>query len=249
MTKFNYSVLEINADKIQPKVPDDIVLSDHVVVLNYKTDWLIIQLDLLLSYPIIHIKNTDEDIISILLCLKTLRCMAIPTKVTFNSYDKDNEYSIEFKLDSGEIITFDERNYNLKRIQCKIQSLRSALIEYGDVKYLHHKIKDSILDLKSYYINNYDVNNKDITNLQFHPKTLVTLIQYVEKEKIKTTIIVGATSNIMNATGGYEPKKDKIDSYLAQIIDKLVEKDAFIMNSLLYCARILYPNSKALVMD
>ena len=43
--------------------------------------------------------------------------------------------------------------------------------------------------------------------------------------------------------------KDKIDNYLAQQIDKLVEKDAFIMQCLLYTARILYPNSKAIVMD
>jgi hypothetical protein len=78
---------------------------------------------------------------------------------------------------------------------------------------------------------------------------MVTLIQYIEKEKIKTTILIGYTSNIMNSTGGYEPKKDKIDSYLASMVDKLVEKDAFIMNCLLYTARILYPNSKAIVMD
>ena len=244
---FNYSILEVDVNKISSKVPDDITLSDHVVVFNYKTSWLVIQLDLLLSHPIIHIRNNDEYM-SILLCLKTLRCMAIPAKVLFDSYDKENQYHIEFKLESDESIIFDDRNQNLKRIQCKIQSLRSALIEYGDVKYLVHPF-DVNLKLKNYYLDNYDVNNKDITNLQFHPKTLVTLIQYIEKEKIKTTILIGYTSNIMNSTGGYEPKKDKIDSYLASMIDKLVEKDAFIMNCLLYCARILYPNSKAIVMD
>lgn len=244
---FTYSTLDVDVNKITSKIPEDIILSDNVVVLNYKTSWLVIQLDLLLNYPIIHIKNSD-DILSVLLCLKTLRCMAIPAKVTFDSYDKDNGYEITFKLESGETIIFDDRNQNLKRIQCKIQSLRSALIEYGDVKYLSHSFEVN-LKLKNYYLDNYDINNKDITNLQFHPKTLVTLIQYIEKEKIKTTILIGATSNIMNSTGGYEPKKDKIDSYLASMVDKLVEKDAFIMNCLLYCARILYPNSKAIVMD
>jgi hypothetical protein len=244
---FSYSTLEVNSDLIKAKVPDDITLSENVVVLNYKTDWLIIQLDLLLNYPIIHLKNNDE-FMSVLLCLKTLRCMAIPAKVLYDSYDKENDYDIKFKLESNELILFDERNINLKKIQCKIQSLRSALIEYGDVKYLHYPIRDIDLELKNYYLNNYDANKKDITNLQFHPKTLVTLIQYIEKEKIKTTILIGATSNIMNSTGGYEPKKDKIDGYLAQMIEKIVEKDAFIMNCLLYTARILYPNSKAIVL-
>jgi len=244
---YSYSILEIDVNKITSKVPEDITLSDHVVVLNYKTAWLVIQLNLLLAYPIIHLKNGDE-IMSILLCLKTLRCMAIPAKELFDSYDKENEFDIKFKLESNEIIIFDDRNQNLKRIQCKIQSLRSALIEYGDVKYLIHPFEVD-LKLKNYYLDNYDANGKDITNLQFHPKTLVTLIQYIEKEKIKTTILIGFTSNIMNSTGGYEPKKDKIDSYLALMVDKLVEKDAFIMNSLLYTARILYPNSKAIVMD
>ena len=244
---FSYSTLEVDVNKITPKVPDGITLSEHVVVFNYKTSWIIIQLDLLLCHPIIHLKNND-DILSVLLCLKTLRCMAIPAKVLFESYDKENEYEIIFRLESGESIIFDDRNYNLKRFQCKIQSLRSALIEYGDVKYLSHSFEIN-LKLKNYYLDNYDVNNKDITNLQFHPKTLVTLIQYIEKEKTKTTILIGSTSNIMNSTGGYEPKKDKIDSYLASMVDKLVEKDAFIMNCLLYVARILYPNSKAIVMD
>ena len=244
---FRYPILEIDYNKITPRVPDSIVLSDIVVVLNYKTNWIVIELDLLLSNPIIHLKTNDE-ILSIILCLKTLRCMAIPAKVFFDSYDKENDIDIRFKLESGESILFDERNINLKRFQCKIQSLRSALIEYGDVKYLVHPF-DVNLELKNYYLNNYDSNNKDITNLQFHPKTLVTLIQYIEKEKIKTTILIGYTSNIMNSTGGYEPKKDKIDYYLASMVDKLVEKDAFIMNCLLYAARILYPNSKAIVMD
>ena len=244
---YSYSILEIDVNKITSKVPDDITLSDHDVVLNYKTNWLVIQLDLLLSYPIIHLKNGDE-FMSILLCLKTLRCMAIPAKVLFDSYDKENEYEIKFRLESGETIIFDDRNINLKRNQCKIQSLRSALIEYGDVKYLNYPFEVN-LKLKNYYLDNYDVNGIDITNLQFHPKTMVTLIQYVEKEKIKTTILIGSTSNIMNSTGGYEPKKDKIDQYLALMVDKLVEKDAFIMNCLLYTARILYPNSKAIVMD
>jgi hypothetical protein len=244
---YSYSILELDVNKITSKVPENIILHDNVVVINYKTNWLIIQLDLLLAYPIIHLKNGDE-FMSILLCLKTLRSMAIPAKVFFHSYDKENEYEIKFRLESGELILFDERNINLKRFQCKIQSLRSALIEYGDVKYLVHPFEVD-LKLKNYYLDNYDVNNKDITNLQFHPKTLVTLIQYIEKEKIKTTIIIGSTSNIMNSTGGYEPKKDKIDAYLAQMVDKLVEKDAFIMNSLLYTARILYPNSKAIVME
>jgi hypothetical protein len=247
---FEYSTLEVNADTntIKSKVPDDITLYDNVVVLNYKTDWVVIKLDILLLNPIIHIKNGDEYL-SILLCLKTLRAMAIPAQVYFDSYDEENLYQIQFKLESGEQILFDDRNINLKRFQCKIQSLRSALIEYGDVKYLHHPTKELNLKLKNYYLDNYDANGKDITNLQFHPKTLTTLIQYIDKEKVKTTILVGLTSNIMNSTGGYEPKKDKIDNYLAQQIDKLVEKDAFIMQCLLYTARILYPNSKAIVME
>ena len=51
----------------------------------------------------------------------------------------------------------------------------------------------------------------------------------------------------MNSSGGYEPKKEKIDDYLAHMGVKLIEKEAFIMNCLLYTARILYPNSKAII--
>jgi len=239
-------ILEIKSDKIKSNVPENIILSDIVLVFNYKTEWVIVQLDLLLNYPIIHIKN-DDEFISIAICLKTLRAMTIPARLYFNSYDKNNQYQIQFKLETGELVLFDERNIDLKRSQCKIQTLRSALIEYGDVKYLHSPIIDIGTDLKNYYINNEDVNGNEIVNLQFHSKTLVTLIQYIDREKIKTTIVIGSNSNIMNSSGGYEPKKDKIDDYLANMGVKLIEKEAFIMNCLLYTARILYPNSKAII--
>jgi hypothetical protein len=38
---FEYSILEVNADTntIRSKVPDNITLHDHVLVLNYKNDW------------------------------------------------------------------------------------------------------------------------------------------------------------------------------------------------------------------
>ena len=96
----------------------------------------------------IHIKN-DDEYTSVVICLKTLRAMTMPTRLYFNKYDRDDEYQIQFKLDSDELVTFDERNADLKRSQCKIQTLRSALIEYGDVKYLHHTISDINLDLKN----------------------------------------------------------------------------------------------------
>ena len=99
-----------------------------------------------------------------------------------------------------------------------------------------------------YFVNSYDTDNKDIVDLQFHPKTLYTVIRYTgHKGDSKVTLVVPEGAN-NNKAYGYEPKKAKIDQYLAEQTEKLIEKKAFIYHILAYTARIIYKDAKVITL-
>ena len=100
-----------------------------------------------------------------------------------------------------------------------------------------------------YYTNLYDIDDKDITELQLHPKTLYTVIQYISSKngENKITLVIPEGANNTKAYG-YEPKKAKIDQYLAEQTEKLIEKKAFIYHVLAYTARIIYKDAKVITL-
>jgi hypothetical protein len=255
-----YRSIEITHDNIVNKVPSNLLLSDNVLVFNYEGQWIIIPLSTLIKYPIIYLLNSQtKEFGSIILCLLTLRSMYVYEKVRWIGYSGINEnISIEatFNNLSGETMGFEnkldkngDKIVDFKRSQTKIQSLRSALIEYGDVMYLNIDVSHkSDLITPEYYKNLKNYNDENIENLDIHPKTLCTLIQYVSDNKIKTSIIVPAKSNNTNYEIGYDSKKSKIDEYLANSSEKLIEKKAFIMNILYYTAQLLFPDVKYIIL-
>jgi hypothetical protein len=251
-----YRSIEVTSDNIKSKVPDNIILSDIIISFNYNGDWIIIPLTLLVKYPIIYFLNEEtKEYGSIVCCLLTLRTMYVYEKVRWVNY---NGLEALFNNESGESMSFEtklDKNGNkiveFKRSQTKIQTLRSALIEYGDLKYLYLDIpeKKSNLIPFDYYSNLIDYNSNELTFKKYHPKTLCLMIQYQsdneknnEKNNVKTSIII--PKKINNNIIGYEPRKDGLDQYLALSTDKLIEKKAFILNIMYYAAEQLYKNSK-----
>jgi hypothetical protein len=252
-----YRSIEITQDNIVNRVPSNLLLSDSVLVFNYEGQWIIIDLYTLIKYPIIYLLNSEtKEFGSIILCLLTLRSMYVYEKVRWIGYS--GKYGIEatFNNLSGETMGFEnkldkngDKIVDFKRSQTKIQSLRSALIEYGDCMYLNIEISHkSDLINPDYYKNLTNYNDENIENLDIHPKTLCTLIQYVSDNKIKTTIVVPSKSNNTNYEIGYDSKKSKIDEYLAKSSEKLIEKKAFIMNTLYYTAKLLFPDVKYIIL-
>jgi uncharacterized protein YlzI (FlbEa/FlbD family) len=255
-----YRSIEITQDNIVNRVPNNLLLSDNVLVFNYEGQWIIIPLSILIKYPIIYLLNTKtKEFGSIVLCLLTLRSMYVYEKVRWIGYSgKNGDIGIEatFNNMNGETMGFEnkldkngERIVDFKRSQTKIQSLRSALIEYGDVMYLNLDVSHkSDLITPEYYRNLINYNDEKIENLNIFPKTLCTLIQYVSDNKIKTTIVVPSISNTTNFELSYDSKKSKVDDYLANSSEKLIEKKAFIMNILYYTAQILFPDIKYIIL-
>ena len=255
-----YRSIEVTKDNIASKVPEDLVLSDGVLTFNYKGEWIIMSLSHLVKYPIIYFYDEEtKEHGSIICCLLTLRTMYVHEKVRWIGYEG---VEARFNNIAGETMGFEtkldkngEKIVEFKRSQTKIQSLRSALIEYGDLRYLKLNIPENKSNLipMTYYSNLIDYKDEDIDmnkeeinmnkeNLDFHPKTLCLLIQYHSKNSssgIKTTVILSKDSN-KNNINGYEPRKEGLDEYLTSSTEKLIEKSAFIMNILYYTARLIY---------
>lgn len=240
--------LQIKPDMIKTQIIENLNLKDTVIVINYNNYWIVIPLLSLTYYPFLYFINDETNEISTLVtCLITLRTMFVYDKITFDSYIDD--YFIKIKTSDGKVIDFDNLGSSIKKSQAKIQTLRSALIEYSDVKYLHiEKYYDTPMIKMNYYSNLYDFDDKDISELQFHPKTLYTVIQYISHDNTdKITLVTPEGANNMKSYG-YEPKKSKIDNYLAEQTDKLIEKKAFIFHILAYTARIIYKNAKVIIL-
>ncbi len=248
-----YRSIEVTKDNIVSKVPEDLTLSDIVLTFNYKGDWIVMPLSSLVKYPIIYFYDEElKEYGSIVCCLLTLRTMYVHEKVRWIGYE---DVEARFNNEAGETMGFEtkldkngEKYIEFKRSQTKIQNLRSALIEYGDLKYLKLNIpenKSNLIPL-SYYSNLIDYKEEEIDlkkyKLDFHPKTLCLLIQYHSNSSsngIKTSIIICKNANKTNSNG-YEPKKEGLDEYLSSSTEKLIEKKAFIMNILYYTAKLIY---------
>ena len=279
MTKFimiiqKYRSIEVKSDQIKSKVLDNLSLSDNVVCFNYKGEWIIIPINLLVKYPILYFYDEEtKEWGSIVTCLLSLRIMYVYEKVRWVKYDGLNAI---FNNEAGETMSFEtkldkdgEKMVEFTRSQTKTQSLRSALIEYGDLKYLHLDVPENKSNLipMSYYsdLTDYEGNtidgNKIEVNLKtkdvnlaikdIHPKTLCVMISYHSEKGengVKNTIVL--PKNISKGElskeeiYGYEPKKEGLDSYLANSTEKLIEKKAFILNILFYTAKILYKDAK-----
>ena len=146
--------LEIKSEYIKTQLIEDLRLRDTVIVVNFNNSWIVIPLLSLTYYPFLYFYNDEtKETITLVTCLVTLRTMFVYDKVFFDSYDG---YEIKLSL-NNKIYKFDELDTGIKKSQAKIQSLRSALIEYNDVKYLHiDKFFNKPMIKMDYYTNLYD---------------------------------------------------------------------------------------------
>lgn len=164
-----YRSIEVKINQIKSKLPEDLSLSDNVVCFNYKGEWIIIPITLLVKYPILYFYDEEtKEWGSIVTCLLSLRVMYVYEKVRWVKYDG---LKAIFNNEAGELLSFEtkldkngEKIVEFKRSQTKIQSLRSALIEYGDLRYLHLDISENKSNLisMSYYSDLTDYEGKDI---------------------------------------------------------------------------------------
>jgi hypothetical protein len=232
-----YNLLQLTSDNFTT-IPN-INLSDNVIIFSLDDNWIVYPLKYFIYKPMIRYKTY-----TLIGCVISLKVILVEAEVDFYSY-KNDKLLLQY---NNVIFDMDTIPADIKRSQCKIQSLRSALILVGDISYvdLNPKLLQTPVIRSSYYdiLDLNDCHNKLISKLDFNPKTLCTIIAYLSKSNIiKYTILVGKDDK-SNELWGYEPKKNKIDFYLEKMTDKIIEKDAFIFNMLYYMAIVTYKDAR-----
>ena len=262
----NYPILTDYDINSQP--PKHIGLLDHVLCFNNLNEWIIIQLDQFLKTPIIWTKIFQDNKAidaSIVVCPITLRSSVFEGKLKAVQYDGDrlileNEDKTLIPIDLNISVDINSELEPNKRYQIYIQTLRNALVDYYDIKYLHinknktnktnktNKKNKYIID-KEYLSNRLDEENKEIKDeLTYHPKTLVHLIQYVSNSgERKITVIIGKDSNNIDIKG-YDNKKSGYDDYLIKFSEDIIKRECFIIPILYYKAKKIYNNAKFIIL-
>lgn len=253
MDNINFPILIDYTINSEP--PRNIALSDPVLCFNNLNEWILIDLNIFLRTPIIWTKIYKDNTIidaSIVLCPHTLRASVFEKKLRSLKYDKndrliltDDDNSL-IPIDLNIAIDINLELESTKRYQIYIQTLRNALVDYYDVKYLHPKKISKYIINKNYLSNRLDEYDNEITReMLFHPKTLVHILQYVSSKSgnKKITILIGKEANNIDYKG-YDNKKSGFDEYLINFSDDIIKRDCFIMPILYYKALSIYPNAK-----
>lgn len=238
--------------------PKKLALSDPVLCFSDSNDWIIVDIKELLKTPIIWTKFYDDKKVkdvSIVICPRTLRGSIFDGKLKSKHYDNNDRLILE--TDEKTIIPIDanisiDSNLDIltnKRYQIFIQTFRNSLVSFYDVKYLHPNVNNKYVINKKYLDNILDEYDQEITNeLDYHPKTLVNVIQYMSsKGERKITLVIGSDSSKIDSLG-YDNKKSGFDKYLLTYENDIIKKDCFIMPILYYKAIKIYPNAKKIIL-
>ena len=246
---------------INSEPPKYIALSDPVLCFNNLNEWIIIDLDIFLKTPIIWTKiykdNSAIDA-SIVVCPHTLRASVFENKLKSVKYDDndrliltDDEKTL-IPIDLNIAIDINSELEPNKRYQVYIQTLRNALVDYYDIKYLHpNKKNNKYIINKKYLSNRLDEYDNEITSdLTFHPKTLVHILQYtsLKNGQKKITILIGKDANNIDFKG-YDNKKSGFDEYLMNFSDDIIKRECFIMPILYYKACAIYKHAKFITLS
>jgi hypothetical protein len=262
MKNIEFKILsEYEINSIPPK---SISLNNKVLCFNNLNEWIIIELEQFLKTPIIWTKIYQDNKAldaSIVVCPRTLRSSVFEGKLKFSQYDDERlilekEDKTLVPIDLNISIDINSELEPNKRYQIYIQTLRNALVDYYDIKYLHpiNKKSDKYIINKNYLSNTLNDFDEEIDEefdyhkLTYHPKTLVHIIQYTSKSgERKISIIIGKDSNNIDIKG-YDNKKSGYDDYLLKFSDDIIKKECFIMPILYYKAMQIYKYAKIIIL-
>jgi hypothetical protein len=239
--------------------PKNLALSDPVLCFSDSNDWIIVDIKELLKTPIIWTKFYDDKKakdVSIVICPRTLRGSIFDGKLKSKYYDNNDRLILE--TDEKTIISIDanisvDSNLDIlsnKRYQIFIQTFRNSLVDFYDVKYLHPNGKNNKFIINKKYLENRldEYDQEIIQELNYHPKTLVHIIQYLShKGERKITLIIGSDSSKIDSLG-YDNKKSGFDKYLLTYENEIIKKDCFIMPILYYKAIKIYKDAKIIIL-
>lgn len=150
-------------------------------------------------------------------------------------------------------------NLHGRRWETEIKLLRNAISDYPDCQYLIETSVNSdttqtettiIEPLVPYdYIYSDEVYYDYEINNDFHPKTLVIVIQYVsnQENKHKYSIIVGKDATSTKATG-FNTTTSGLTDYIEKTEHELKEKASFIMPMFWFAAKTFHPTARIIIL-
>lgn len=231
---------------------ENITLKTKIVTYYNGIKWIVVPLDILLSYPIIHdfyydAENDKKISITIAVCPFTLAACAFEGEYRASDYVLNSCLVITNNNTYFPIITGNIGDDNkIKRWELEIKLFRNAISDHPDLEFLILKSKSNhpVLD-KTYYVNDKILYKTVYSTDTFHPKTLVYLVQYKSSKTLKDkyTILVGHDASSSEPTG-YNLKKSKLYDYIEKIEFKLREKSGFMIPLLWFSYKSFFPNAK-----
>ena len=259
MESHNYNLIDkvitINDYKFNRNPPQQYGLQDRVVCYFDGYNRKVIPLYIALSFPIIYdnYMGSHEQIkdITITVCPFTLSTAVFEGKFEATQYVQNSCLIITDNLNHTfpiiDSFVYSHENKAIKKFQVDIKILRNVFTEYPDCKYMvlsdNIPVK-SILNLK-YYENENILFKYVEPSDEFHPKTLVYLIQYISSkdQSIKSTILVGYDANSRTITG-YNVVESGVYKYLMNYDDKIKQKLGFVIPTMWFTWKSFYPNAK-----
>jgi len=241
LTKDLYSIIDKDSYKY-------FKISDKVVCFYNGIDWLIIQLDDMLAYPVLYFdfwseKDDTTYVNSLLVCPITMRSMIYKGRIKVLDIINDRLYLLntdtrdEFYMDSPFTGAYDESGIekkiksHVKRHEVKILTLRDAFMFLLDPKYII--INDTDLVYRPIIYDRYYTNKLNYDGLPLytilHPKTIVYMVQYYSHsmKRYRYTVIVGRDINRDTVTG-YSYRASGVWEFIMKHMHEFVKKKAYI---------------------
>lgn len=257
--------------KTTATIPKDISVNDRIAIFFDGAQWNVIRIDILLRYPAIHFiyhssSSENNYINTIIFSPYSMQVMIFRNKVRIISIDLNNRsrmtlrhidmdkgsHPIHFTLDRPFDINEQGFHPMILRRPIILTTLRHLYSEgsgrMNDCQFI--VLKKRIASEGKYMINPiYLDNTLDylMSNIvsRYHPKTLVTMIQYYseKKQRMKYILLVNRDIEPTIATGWNRISSGVVD-YLNRNKEMINKKKAFFFPIFWYCVDHLYPVKK-----
>ena len=258
----NIQKTNINCNRIikNPKyvlaVPNNLNISDIVVVYNDGRLWKIVPLDTALSHPIIYDKYYENDG-NIVSDISITYCPYTSCAITYFG-----KYKLTNKVYNSNIILENNKNYMvqmlgvlyskynkiipsiIRREEVKIMTLLNALTRYPDCLFLHYTVKMNPLVNKEYLTNDKIMYRINKLSDRFHPKTLLYGIEYINNIK-KYSAIMGDGAN-KNKHNSRDYNKNKFNIYFVKMMDEIRERHGIVYPVYWFAWYAMFPNTRVI---
>jgi len=250
-----YKSLKKSEHMFVTEIPLRFKLSDHVVCYADSDHVRVISLDLFNKYPVIYDTINGKEM-SIVVCPYTLASCVYEAELEMEK--GENKCSVVVEKQSGKKFFVINGHHNINRYEVTIKTIRNVFRDHVHATYLElvnkkkeTKKKEKKIVSSKYYENREMFFDYEKPSNQFHPKTLIYVLNYESsKSSKKYTILVGEDAN-NNTVTGYNTNDSHITEYLVsqKIKEKMSEKKGFMMPMLWACWKEYFHNGKVVFIN